>query len=993
MSAAPSAASAAPPVGAHSSVSAHPAGSLNQPRHPARLVAQRTVTRQVSGCRGARIPVTAGRPRAGQVCLRIEPARRLPSSGSAVAQLRRAHPAGVSRAGRSRTAAAQVTPPAQCNVAPGGWTTPDPDRLTTCEGMNYAWTASVTNSDGSQTQTGELDWTVYEWAVTSGLSGDPTWQHGMILDVTNVWGSLSSGMTAKLQSTCDSYTTACTAVSSVVDDSQTVTLTAGTSYANSWAEQDNGAAATASGQVDTFDNTIGLQYDYGLVAAVNYTPFTGVDTSDAAVPLSLRCDSIIANPDTATGNLDGCVNQRFAPTFVVNRTTSGASADMIAWAQAHLSAGWGERTPLHRLADPNEQDANRAVVCPDSLVRDPDIYLASCDEFPFAATRESAGMPGSGVTDGSQCAQLTAVQTGNSGSTASQWAINDLGTPPGTYNSSAKCVRSMVPKPLNSDAGLQLGRFYTRERVADGEAFYVMVTPPTGAVALPVPTNFTVVPVSTGTLQLTWTDNTGGAAQYEISTGGAGPSTFTPAGAASYTVTGLTPGNRYCYRIRAFTTSRWSAFTPSVSPYVTCATAPLGSSVPPAAPTNVAGSTPNSYTTHLTWTDNSGGTAQFEISNGSTSVQVAAGTTSFDWGGQSPGTTSCFQVRAFTDAGASAWAPDAPGLCVTTPAASCQSSLNTPDSAGYLDFYHGTSLAYAQDIQANGIDLTKSDPDTDFGMGFYVTTSLSQAQQWARKNFRGQTPSVVHFRIPASSLAPGSLCGLVFPTSNPPADFFSFTKWIGLHTPPIGGAGYDFVEGPLLLNRAGFLAGQPPIIGGQQDSFHTAAGVAILDRGFTEILPVPTGQYPLTIHSTANDNYVSAELGYTGNDYAMLRARAAAQGPWEMWTAVVLSNGEINLQSPANGNYVSAELGYTGNDYAMLRARASVAGPWESFQLVPNADGTYSLQSTANGNYVSAELGYTGDSYAELRAGSVTIGPREEFTDDAEPYSACTTCE
>jgi hypothetical protein len=36
-----------------------------------------------------------------------------------------------------------------------------------------------------------------------------------------------------------------------------------------------------------------------------------------------------------------------------------------------------------------------------------------------------------------------------------------------------------------------------------------------------------------------------------------------------------------------------------------------------------------------------------------------------------------------------------------------------------------------------------------------------------------------------------------------------------------------------------------------------------------------------TIFSLANNLYVSAELGYGGGDYAMLRARASAIGPWE----------------------------------------------------------------------------------------------------------------
>ncbi len=63
------------------------------------------------------------------------------------------------------------------------------------------------------------------------------------------------------------------------------------------------------------------------------------------------------------------------------------------------------------------------------------------------------------------------------------------------------------------------------------------------------------------------------------------------------------------------------------------------------------------------------------------------------------------------------------------------------------------------------------------------------------------------------------------------------------------------------------------------------------------------------ITSNANGGIVSAELGYGGNDYGMLRARALA-----------------------NYEYVSAELGYGSGDYAMLRARSLDRGAWESFR-------------------------------------------------------------
>ena len=72
--------------------------------------------------------------------------------------------------------------------------------------------------------------------------------------------------------------------------------------------------------------------------------------------------------------------------------------------------------------------------------------------------------------------------------------------------------------------------------------------------------------------------------------------------------------------------------------------------------------------------------------------------------------------------------------------------------------------------------------------------------------------------------------------------------------------------------------------------------------------------------------------------------------------------GTDSILSDANSNWVSAELAYWGDGYAMLRARASSIGAWEQYSLVCNTNGSLSIRSNANGLYVSAELGYGGSS-------------------------------
>ena len=130
-----------------------------------------------------------------------------------------------------------------------------------------------------------------------------------------------------------------------------------------------------------------------------------------------------------------------------------------------------------------------------------------------------------------------------------------------------------------------------------------------------------------------------------------------------------------------------------------------------------------------------------------------------------------------------------------------------------------------------------------------------------------------------------------------------------------------------------------------------------------------------------NGDYVSAQMDYTGTGYAMLRARATAVGPWELFgTCRDQNTGSTFLWSEDNGDYVSAEMTYTGGSYAMLRARATAVGPWESFYTPNNpGDGATFFESEDNGDFVSAELNYTGSTFAELRARATSVGIWETF--------------
>jgi hypothetical protein len=134
----------------------------------------------------------------------------------------------------------------------------------------------------------------------------------------------------------------------------------------------------------------------------------------------------------------------------------------------------------------------------------------------------------------------------------------------------------------------------------------------------------------------------------------------------------------------------------------------------------------------------------------------------------------------------------------------------------------------------------------------------------------------------------------------------------------------------------------------------------------------------------AIDKYVTAELGYGGNLYGMVRAARTNPGPWEEWSFCSYWSGATKItyiKNEANDRYVSAELGRTGVDYGMLRARATSIGPWEKFKAErwgPNPS-MYTLKSLANNRYVSVELGYGGGRHAMLRARATSIGSWEKM--------------
>ena len=183
------------------------------------------------------------------------------------------------------------------------------------------------------------------------------------------------------------------------------------------------------------------------------------------------------------------------------------------------------------------------------------------------------------------------------------------------------------------------------------------------------PSNLTVTAVDPKDIELSWQVNSSNQTGFEISNGVT--STDVGADSTSYTWGGLSPGTYMCFKILAYNSAGDSAWDPDVSPWYVCTTTP-GSSGPtsaPAAPSNLTVTAVDPKDIELSWQVNSSNQTGFEISNGVTSTDVGADSTSYTWGGLSPGTYMCFKILAYNSAGDSAWDPDVSPwyVCTTTP--------------------------------------------------------------------------------------------------------------------------------------------------------------------------------------------------------------------------------------------------------------------------------------------------------------------------------------
>ncbi len=146
--------------------------------------------------------------------------------------------------------------------------------------------------------------------------------------------------------------------------------------------------------------------------------------------------------------------------------------------------------------------------------------------------------------------------------------------------------------------------------------------------------------------------------------------------------------------------------------------------------------------------------------------------------------------------------------------------------------YHGTIGSFAAAIVTKVL-VGKGNPNTDFGPGFYTTTSDRQAQTWAAEIAATisppDVPAVIQITVPRDELA--RLHALAFVRGDFSADdYWSFVHHCRLGALDHGRPGtkvcYDVVYGPV----AAFWRQRLLVADADQVSFHTLTAEVVLNK-------------------------------------------------------------------------------------------------------------------------------------------------------------------
>ncbi|WP_405932239.1 hypothetical protein [Streptomyces sp. NBC_00827] len=224
---------------------------------------------------------------------------------------------------------------------------------------------------------------------------------------------------------------------------------------------------------------VGVSWKIGAVVAGNPSQNAVAVSTDRYS--QLRCDRTVTTKP-------GCVFEYYKPTFVMNAKKYPAAAAHAWLVQTRNDKHFGRKdggTPLTYM-NRNDYDSqeSRDVICPRSYTRRADIGLSpelnetsgtdesSCDEFAFAASYQSAGMPAAmggynPVGDANECLSTYAVKQ-----SSGHWTLlsdDNYDLPVG----GELCGRSSISSNQNSGSMSVFGGFITRNRLQDKDDYWL----------------------------------------------------------------------------------------------------------------------------------------------------------------------------------------------------------------------------------------------------------------------------------------------------------------------------------------------------------------------------------------------------------------------------------------------------------------------------------------------------------------------------------------
>jgi hypothetical protein len=170
----------------------------------------------------------------------------------------------------------------------------------------------------------------------------------------------------------------------------------------------------------------------------------------AASPHPVQCDFTAEEAEDDPIGTPGCVLDDYRPIFEV-----WFARYPQFYKHLESALGLGLPSTLTRMINKSRRDDNGRVACPDDWDRPPGFQ---CDEYPFRSTHEGA-------------AEVLEFDENAFGTTANWCEVYDL--PPDAYG--AGWHSCMIAADQNWLAGVDLGQFYARNRLIDGDQFQVVL--------------------------------------------------------------------------------------------------------------------------------------------------------------------------------------------------------------------------------------------------------------------------------------------------------------------------------------------------------------------------------------------------------------------------------------------------------------------------------------------------------------------------------------